>query len=49
MYKAYGSRGSRVGRVLWMLEELGEPYEFIEVKLRSPQAYELNHPARCRF
>lgn len=42
MYKAVGSRGSRVSRVLWMLEELGEPYEFVEVKLRSPRAYELN-------
>lgn len=42
MYKAVGSKGSRVSRVLWMLEELGEPYEFVEVKLRSPRAYELN-------
>ena len=42
MYKAVGSRGSRVSRVLWMLEELGEPYEFVEVKLRSPEAYALN-------
>jgi len=42
MYQAFGSRGSRVSRVLWMLEELGEPYEFVEVKLRSPRAYELN-------
>lgn len=29
-------------RVLWMLEELGEPYEFVAVKLRSPEAYALN-------
>lgn len=42
MYKAVGSRGSRVSRVLWMLEELGEPYDFVEVKLRSPEAYALN-------
>ncbi len=42
MYKAVGSRGSRVSRVLWMLEELGAPYEFVEVKLRSPEAYALN-------
>lgn len=42
MYKAVGSRGSRVSRVLWMLEELGEPYEFVSVKLRSPEAYALN-------
>ena len=42
MYKAVGSRGSRVSRVVWMLEELGEPYEFVPVKLRSPEAYALN-------
>lgn len=42
MYKAVGSRGSRVSRVLWMLEELAEPYEFVDVKLRSPEAYALN-------
>lgn len=42
MYKAYGSRGSRVSRVLWMLEELGEPYEFVEVGLRSAEAQALN-------
>lgn len=42
MYKAVGSRGSRVSRVLWMLEELGQRYEFVEVKLRSPEAYALN-------
>jgi glutathione S-transferase len=42
MYQAVGSRGSRVSRVLWMLEELGEPYEFIEVGRRSPEAYALN-------
>lgn len=42
MYKALGSRGSRVSRVLWMLEELGEPYEFVPIKLRSPEAYGLN-------
>lgn len=42
MYQAVGSRGSRVSRVLWMLEELDQPYEFVEVKLRSPEAYALN-------
>jgi glutathione S-transferase len=42
MYQAVGSRGSRVSRVLWMLEELGEPYEFIEVGRRSQEAYALN-------
>ena len=42
MYQAVGSRGSRVSRVLWMLEELGEPYEFVPVKLHSPEMYALN-------
>lgn len=44
MYMALGSRGSRVSRVLWMLEELGEPYEFVEIKLRSDEAY-ANNPS----
>jgi glutathione S-transferase len=42
MYQAVGSPGSRVSRVLWMLEELGEPYEFVKVGLRSPEMYALN-------
>ena len=42
MYKAVGSRGSRVSRVLWMLEELGQPYEYVEIKIRSPEAFALN-------
>jgi glutathione S-transferase len=42
IYKAIGSKGSRVSRVLWMLEELGEPYEFVPIKLRSAEAYALN-------
>ncbi len=41
-YQAFGSKGSRISRVLWMLEELGAPYEFVPVKLRSERAYELN-------
>lgn len=48
MYKAVGSRGSRVSRVLWMLEELGQPYAFVEVKLRSPEATRSTLQARCR-
>lgn len=35
MYRAFGSRGSRVSRVLWMLEELGEPYEIVKAKQYS--------------
>ena len=42
MYQAVGSRGSRVSRVLWMLEELEAPYEFVHIERRSPEAYALN-------
>lgn len=42
MYQAVGSPGSRVSRVLWMLEELDEPYEFVAVELHSPEMCALN-------
>jgi len=32
MYQAVGSPGSRLTRVTWMLEELGEPYEIVRAK-----------------
>ncbi len=35
MYTVYGSLMSRAFRVLWMLEELGEPYEFVNAGPRS--------------
>src|SRR5690606_41345862 len=37
-----GRLGWRISRVLWMLEELGVPYEFVEIGRRSPEAYALN-------
>jgi len=37
MYKVYGSAASRASRVIWMLEELGEPYEIIAAKPHSPE------------
>lgn len=46
MYKVAGSKGSRIGRVLWMLEELGEPYEIVPMKPGSPEAKALNPTAR---
>lgn len=32
MYQAVGSPASRLTRVTWMLEELGEPYEIVKAK-----------------
>ncbi len=46
-YKAVGFRGSRVSRVLWMLEELEVPYEFVETELRSDRLYALNPSGKC--
>lgn len=35
MYQAVGSPGSRLTRVTWMLEELGEAYEIVKAKQHS--------------
>jgi glutathione S-transferase len=35
MYQAVGSPGSRLTRVVWMLEELGEPYAVVACKPHS--------------
>jgi glutathione S-transferase len=42
MYKAVGSPGSRLTRVTWMLEELGEPYEIVKAKGQTPLMYSYN-------
>ncbi|MGD9862752.1 MAG: glutathione S-transferase family protein [Pseudodonghicola sp.] len=42
MYKVYGSVQSRAFRVLWTLEELGQPYELHEIKPHSAEALALN-------
>ena len=42
MYKLYGSVKSRAFRVLWMLEEIGEPYEFISAAPHHPDVLALN-------
>ncbi|MEQ8896298.1 MAG: glutathione S-transferase family protein [Roseovarius sp.] len=42
MYKVIGSRASRCLRVLWMLEELGQPYEHNPAKPRSDEALAAN-------
>ncbi len=35
MYQAVGSPGSRLTRVTWMLEELGQPYEIVKTKMHT--------------
>jgi glutathione S-transferase len=42
MYQVVGTIRSRAFRVLWMLEELGEPYEHVPAQPRSEQASEVN-------
>jgi len=42
MYKLYGSVKSRAFRVLWMLEELGEPFEFFNYTPHHPEVLALN-------
>lgn len=42
MYKVYGRVPSRTFRVLWMLEEIGEPYEFVRAAPRSDTVTALN-------
>ncbi len=42
MYKLYGSVKSRAFRVLWMLEEIGEPFELINAAPHHPEVLALN-------
>lgn len=42
MYKVIGATKSRALRVMWMLEELGEPYEHIACGPRSDEAKQYN-------
>ena len=42
MYTVIGPQKSRAMRVLWMLEELGEPYEHIPAAPRSEEAVRYN-------
>ena len=42
MYVVHGSVRSRAMRVMWVLEELGQPYELNAVAPRSPEALALN-------
>ena len=42
MYELHGSPRSRAFRALWMLEELGVPYEHKNTGPRSPEIYALN-------
>lgn len=42
MYKVYGRLQSRASRVIWLLEELEQPYEMVDVPPHDPQVLELN-------
>lgn len=42
MYKVIGATQSRALRVMWMLEELGQPYEQIAAMPASPEARQYN-------
>ncbi|GGX40866.1 glutathione S-transferase [Tateyamaria omphalii] len=42
MYRVIGTVKSRAFRVLWMLEELGQPYELVEAFPRSEEATKHN-------
>ncbi len=42
MYKAIGSPGSRISRVVWMLEELEQLYEIVAAKPYSETAHQFN-------
>ncbi len=42
MYKIYGGPKSRAFRVLWLLEELGQPYTFEAVGPHDPEVLKIN-------
>ncbi|GHF34610.1 glutathione S-transferase family protein [Seohaeicola zhoushanensis] len=42
MYKVYGVLASRAFRVMWLLDELGEPYELIRAAAHSPDIQGVN-------
>lgn len=42
MYTVYGTLSSRAARVVWMLEELGQPYTHVPAKPRSPEVLAVN-------
>ena len=46
MLKLHGNLRSRATRCIWMLEEMGEPYELIETSVRSD---DLQNPAYLRL
>lgn len=49
MYKVYGSAATRAFRVIWMMEELGQPFELIPCAPGSPEARALNPSGKVPF
>lgn len=41
-YQVIGNAKSRARRVIWLLEELGAPYEYVLANPRSPEVFALN-------
>ena len=46
VYQAVGSPGSRLTRVTWMLEELGQPYEIVKAKMHTETMLRYNPSGR---
>ena len=48
MYKVLGTANTRAFRVMWMLEELDQPYDHVPAAPQSDGVVAFNPRARCR-